>query len=1077
MATKIQVRRDTAANWTSANPTLSDGEIGYETDTGYMKIGDGTTAWSSLSYFTPGAVDGDNDTTYTIGTTQSGSDANVTLTGSDATNDTITLVAGTNLSLTVAGDNITAAVDTDLSNYDNTTSAFLTSATLDLSGESLGSLSDVDIPSPSTNDYLQYDGANWTAAASAAPTNLNDLDDVGIAGGTPSGFDLLTWTTVDGGSWTNSSNIFGTTIQFPIIQDNIRIRGIQNFDIFSPGGIVTSSGPYTMDFDTRYYGGHYFVNKLNQDLNFNFSDVGQSLQNTRANKYMVVINNNLDVTPYDVNLYDDERNGGAVANGTRTTGAMVVVPGNTVVIQGTTITMTGSTPAQAKADIDAAGLADIEVRLDGDPTPGQINSNGQVGGVSAGESILINGSPVDFSGNYPTTLANYWDYIADDINNAGITGISAKSNGSTLEIRCYTGNLTLAENGGTTLADMNFTAGTSSNYVAGDKMDIIYNPTNHTDKDDFNARNQLQIGNGSNHLGLGLPTNQNTTITFNGCPGIKLNDMTWDGEPIEIRWADGKSTGQHNPKIGRFEIYEFTDFLPGGYVGVGANGTQNFNNRVLLGRHWNVQSVDALTGDLSGSVFADDSTLLVDAVNGSIPAANLTGALPALDGSALTNISGLGISDIVDDTTPQLGGNLDLNGADITGTGNIDITGNITNTGDTTVTGTLKVDSGNNIELEKVVSGNAETIGKITATNGTVEYGEIEFKTGPDGYVNNSEINWYARIGGVKTPIFEIKGTSLGKSGFELNPSAAADVDFSMQGSTDPVLIFADSGDDRVGFGKIPTQGKVDVSGDVYATAFYGDGSNLTGISGGGGLSNVVDDTTPQLGGSLDVNGQDIVSVSNGNITLTPNGAGVVRIDGTNGIDMESGAISIKNAGAESYVRFYCESSNAHYTQLQSAPHADYSGNVTVTLPAIATRLVGRSTTDTLTNKTFGDKPTFESGVIEGFSDLTGATGVVAHDTSNGHIFRHTSIAADFTANFTNLGLTNDHGTMVSLMLVQGGTAYIPTAVQIGGAAQTILWQGGSAPSGTASGTDIVSFSITQSGGSYTVLGQLTSYS
>ena len=51
MADLIQLRRDTAANWTSANPVLSQGEQGYETDTGKMKIGDGSTAWSSLAYF------------------------------------------------------------------------------------------------------------------------------------------------------------------------------------------------------------------------------------------------------------------------------------------------------------------------------------------------------------------------------------------------------------------------------------------------------------------------------------------------------------------------------------------------------------------------------------------------------------------------------------------------------------------------------------------------------------------------------------------------------------------------------------------------------------------------------------------------------------------------------------------------------------------------------------------------------------------------------------------------------------------------------------------------------------------
>ena len=47
---RIQLRRDTAADWTSANPVLAEGEIGLERDTDQFKIGDGTTAWSSLAY-------------------------------------------------------------------------------------------------------------------------------------------------------------------------------------------------------------------------------------------------------------------------------------------------------------------------------------------------------------------------------------------------------------------------------------------------------------------------------------------------------------------------------------------------------------------------------------------------------------------------------------------------------------------------------------------------------------------------------------------------------------------------------------------------------------------------------------------------------------------------------------------------------------------------------------------------------------------------------------------------------------------------------------------------------------------
>jgi hypothetical protein len=50
MSVKIQIRRDTSAQWSSTNPVLAAGEIGYETNTRKMKIGNGSTAWNSLSY-------------------------------------------------------------------------------------------------------------------------------------------------------------------------------------------------------------------------------------------------------------------------------------------------------------------------------------------------------------------------------------------------------------------------------------------------------------------------------------------------------------------------------------------------------------------------------------------------------------------------------------------------------------------------------------------------------------------------------------------------------------------------------------------------------------------------------------------------------------------------------------------------------------------------------------------------------------------------------------------------------------------------------------------------------------------
>mgnify|MGYP001376118718 CR=1 FL=1 len=50
MTARIQIRRDTSANWTSVNPTLSAGELGYETNTDKFKIGDGSTNWQGLDY-------------------------------------------------------------------------------------------------------------------------------------------------------------------------------------------------------------------------------------------------------------------------------------------------------------------------------------------------------------------------------------------------------------------------------------------------------------------------------------------------------------------------------------------------------------------------------------------------------------------------------------------------------------------------------------------------------------------------------------------------------------------------------------------------------------------------------------------------------------------------------------------------------------------------------------------------------------------------------------------------------------------------------------------------------------------
>jgi len=104
---------------------------------------------------------------------------------------------------------------------------------------------------------------------------------------------------------------------------------------------------------------------------------------------------------------------------------------------------------------------------------------------------------------------------------------------------------------------------------------------------------------------------------------------------------------------------------------LGGNLDLNSNNITGTG---NINTTGTITssGTITGNTFSGSGASLTN-----IPSAQLTGALPAISGANLTGIN----TDLVSDTTPQLGGNLDLNSNNITGTGNIETTGSIDITG------------------------------------------------------------------------------------------------------------------------------------------------------------------------------------------------------------------------------------------------------------------------------------------------------------------------------------------------------------------------------------------------------------
>ena len=125
----------------------------------------------------------------------------------------------------------------------------------------------------------------------------------------------------------------------------------------------------------------------------------------------------------------------------------------------------------------------------------------------------------------------------------------------------------------------------------------------------------------------------------------------------------------------------------------------------------------------------------------------------------------------------------------------------------------------------------------------------------------------------------------------------------------------------------------------------------------GNELENLSEDTSPQLGGNLDVNGNDIVSTSNANIDILPNGSGVINLDGngsSGGVSVSDGLIDIRTGtGNVAKVKFYCESSNAHAQTLQAAPHSAASSAVLV-LPTASGTLVGTGDTGSVSNTMLG---------------------------------------------------------------------------------------------------------------------------
>ena len=107
------------------------------------------------------------------------------------------------------------------------------------------------------------------------------------------------------------------------------------------------------------------------------------------------------------------------------------------------------------------------------------------------------------------------------------------------------------------------------------------------------------------------------------------------------------------------------------------------------------------------------------------------------------------------------------------------------------------------------------------------------------------------------------------------------------------------------------------------------------------------------------------------------------------------------------------------------------------------------------------------AGMVQPLNTITGATGEVDHDCSISQMFYHSNIAGNFTPNFTQLDLSNSEITSISIILDQGGTAYLPDAYKINSTASSLYWEGSAMPTGSANKVDTVDLKILRVSDSY----------
>ena len=294
------------------------------------------------------------------------------------------------------------------------------------------------------------------------------------------------------------------------------------------------------------------------------------------------------------------------------------------------------------------------------------------------------------------------------------------------------------------------------------------------------------------------------------------------------------------------------------------------------------------------------------------------------------------------------------------------------------------------------------------------------------------------------------------------------DADTSITADTDDTIHFKIAGSDEITMtaGAIaPSTSDGNALGTtslMFSDLFLASGSVVNFNNGDVTLTHA-SNTLVLAGGSLDVNGQELILDADADTSITASTDDQIdfRIGGSDLITFTAGKIDLKNAGTASQILFYCESGNAHAQTLIGAPHSEGANNV-LTLPGTGgdARLVSTTSTATLTNKTLTTPVIAE---IDSGSTITlDATTDIVLDADGGDIF--------FKDGGTTFGsATNTSGNLI----IKSGTT---TALTFSGAnvtaAGTITGNLTGNVTGNTSGTALTVTQAAQS--AITSLGTLT---